>query len=341
MPISVFKPTIKRRDMDAVLSCLVSEQIGPGTLSTILVREASSYLSISGGFALREYKRAIELVFDAMEICEGDSVVISPLSPSVYFDACSTRGIRMLFADVDPNSACIDPSHVEVLLDKNPAACVVDSPVGFVPRMDSLSELAIPIIEDVTNCIGAIADWGKVGGFGRFVIVGLEEENIITAGGGAVVLSQTKRDLGLLRKSAIAIDQSGLLPDLNAALALTQLKHIEEFIDKRRDIAQVYHRAIMKGRHRTLTQDKSSENVFASFPVILDGSVREVMKYARSKDIITRETFSESILARISDQNADCPNAQNLYLRCILFPLYPMLRKTHIQEISRVLSTLP
>ncbi len=341
MPISIFKPTIKRRDMDAVLSCLVSEQIGPGPLSTMLVREAVAYIGIAGGFALREYKRSIELVLDAMEIGMGDAVIISPLSPSAYYDVCSRRGIRMLFADVDPHSACIDASHVEALLGENPAACVVDSPVGFVPDMNALAELNVPIIEDVTNCIGAIADGGKVGRFGRFVIIGLEEKNIITAGGGALALSQTKTDLGILRKAAVGLDQSGLLPDFNAALALTQLRNIEEFINKRRDIAQIYHRAIMKGRHRTFSQDRNSENVHFSFPVILDGSVKEVMKYARSKNIVTRETFCESILSRILTESVNCPNAQALYFRCILFPLYPMLGKANIQVISRVLSTLP
>ena len=324
-----------------MLSCLVSEQIGPGPLSTTFVREAAAYLNIAGGFALREYKRSIELVLDAMEIGMGDAVIMSPLSPSAYHDVCSRRNIRMLFADVDSQSACIDPSHVEALLGENPAACLVDSPVGFVPDMNALAELNVPIIEDVTNCVGAIADGGKAGRFGRFVIIGLEEENIITAGGGALALSQTKRDLGILRKAAVGLDQSGLLPDFNAALALTQLRNIEEFISKRRDIAQIYHSAIMKGRHRTLSQDGNSENVYFSFPVILDGGVREVMKYARSKNIVTRETFCESTFSRILTDSVNCPNAQALYLRCILFPLYPMLGRANIQEISRVLSTLP
>ena len=65
--IATFKPTIKRRDMDAVLNCLVSEEIGPGELSATLVKQLSSYLGISGEEFLHR--------LDAGDLDENDSDV--------------------------------------------------------------------------------------------------------------------------------------------------------------------------------------------------------------------------------------------------------------------------
>lgn len=327
--------------MDAVLTSLVEEQLGPGDKAQEFARQCAFYLDVSGGLALREYRRAVELAIDALEIDNGECVIMSPLAPRVYMDVLASRGIRILYGDVESETACISAKAAEALMDQNPAACIVDSPLGYVPELGKLSELGVPIIEDITANIGAHFLGRKCGGYGRFAILSLEAPHIITAGGGALVVSQTKKDLGALRKAAESLDSTYLLCDMNAALAMVQLKSIEEFIGRRRDIAAIYTRALMKGKHKSLVQEGDSENVFYSFPVLLESGVRDAMKYARSKKIPTAEAFSEVTAGFIDFEEINCPNAQALYMRCIVFPLYPMLSKDQIEQISRVLSTLP
>ena len=60
--------------MDAVLSSLVDDRIGPGPISQDFVRECAVYLGISGGIAFREHRRAVEIVFDAMEIAKKATI---------------------------------------------------------------------------------------------------------------------------------------------------------------------------------------------------------------------------------------------------------------------------
>ncbi len=50
-------------------------------------------------------------------------------------------------------------------------------------------------------------------------------------------------------------------------------------------------------------------------------------------------TFEDSVLAEYEIE--DCPEASNLKLRSLLFPLYPNLGKTNIEQIVKVLTTLP
>ena len=69
--------------MDAVLSSLVEDQIGPGPLARNLIKECAGYLGVSDGIAFREYRRAVEIVFCVMEIGRESTIVMSPLAPRV------------------------------------------------------------------------------------------------------------------------------------------------------------------------------------------------------------------------------------------------------------------
>ena len=341
MPISTFRPTIKRRDMDAVLSSLVDDRIGPGPISQDFVNECATYAGASGGMALREYRRAVEVVFDAMEIGGGSTLVMSPLAPPVYRDVISERGIKALYADVDPNTGCISAEAVEAYMDAGPAACLVDSPAGFAPDLNSLTDLGMPVIEDVSTSLGGHCLSRKCGSYGRYTVISLEVRHMITAGGGAVILAGTKRDLSVLKQAAQTLDSTYMLPDLNASLAGAQLKHIEEFIERRRDIAGVYTRSIAKGKHRTFVQVGDAENVYYSFPVVLDGGVKDAVKYAQSKRVMATRAFEDTANFWSERGGPSCPNAHALFLRCVFFPLYPLLTKGQIDRVARVLSTLP
>lgn len=327
--------------MDAVLSSLVDDRIGPGPVSIELAKECAGYIGVSGGITLREYRRAVEAVFDAMEIGSGASLIISPLAPRAYHDVVEARGIKALYADVDPDTGCISTAAVEAFVGEEASACLVDSPAGFVPEINALADLGIPLIEDISTSFGGNCLSRKCGSYGRFTVISLEARNMITAGGGAVILAGTRRDLGVLKKSTESLDETYLLPDLNAALAAVQLKHIEDFVERRRDIAAVYARSIAKGKHRTFTQNGDSENVYYSFPVILESGVKDAVKYAHSKRIMATRAFETSERFWMERDGSVCPNAHALFLRCVFFPLYPLLTKDQIGQVSRVLSSLP
>ena len=61
------------------------------------------------------------------------------------------------------------------------------------------------------------------------------------------------------------------------------------------------------------------------------------------KLVIDLMGFSNTIIARMDEQGikTDCPNAKSLYLRCLLFPLYPMLGNKNADAVCKVLVSLP
>ncbi|MFW5743238.1 MAG: DegT/DnrJ/EryC1/StrS family aminotransferase [Spirochaetota bacterium] len=302
--INVSRPSIRRRDMDAVLSCMVTDSLGPGSLSDQLSTAVGDYLGLAGGIALRERARAFAIAVGLLDLEPGSRVLLDPLVPHAYHAVLHELGLVPVYVDVSEDSLCIDAERAEAFVETSrgteaePAAIVTHTTLGFVPAMESLAALGLPVIEDVSEGIGANTGEERVGRFGRFVIVGMEPEDVITAGGGTVLLASSKSDRTALRRRAEELSADALLPDMNAALGLTQIREIEKFVARRAEIASVYARALMRGRHRSPVQPGDGQNVYLSFPVLAEGSVSDVVSYAKKKGVEARQAFSAVMLAR-------------------------------------------
>jgi len=341
MSITINKPSIKRTDMDSVLTCMVSDHIGPGTLSDRLVKDVCEYLGIDGGIALREYHRSIKIALRAAGLERGKRVVLSPLCPAAYLEVLREMEVEPFFVDVEADTGCLSASQLDRLEGEEIGAIIAYSNLGFAPDLEALAEFGVPIIEDISQGLGGNTGKGSLGSYGAFVILSLEPEGIVTSGGGVLVLGHGKKETSLLKKLVEGYNAELLLPDFNAALGITQIKSVEKFIERRKEIAQIYVRAVMQSRHKTLAQKGEGENVFFSFPVLLDSGMKDVQAYARKKGIDTVPAYLRTILGILPEEEKKWPIANSLFLRCLLFPLYPTLSKTSIQQIEKVLTTLP
>ncbi len=344
--------------MDAVLSCMVTDSLGPGSLSDQLTAAVGEYLGLVGGIALRERARAFSVALDQLELAEGAAVILDPLAPHVYHRVLLERGLLPVYVDVLDTSLCLDPDGVGQAIERigesgrTAGVIVTRTALGFVPEMEAIAAFGVPIIEDISEGIGANTGERRVGQFGRFVLVAMEPESVITAGGGSLLLTASKSDRASLRRTAQDLSSDSLLPDMNAALGLTQIREIEKFIARRAEIASVYTRAIMRGRHHAPVQPGEAQNVFLTFPVLIEGSVGDVVAYSRKKGVEAAQVFTSSVLDRYgrSDHDeragdeipeAEFPTSRSLLLRCLHFPLYPSLTAKEVATIERVLTTLP
>ena len=338
--IPVYRPSIRRKEMDAVLSCLVSDSIGNGPVAKQFIRDLSAFLDTDGGVLLREYERAIDLAIEALELEEGAGVIVSPLSSALYKRSIESHGYRLILCDVDPDSLTLDMGKAEKLAEEA-SALVVDSQFGFVPDMDRLAELGLLLIEDISMSIGGNTGNRQCGSYGDVIILRMEHNDPLNVGGGTAVIASRKKYSVRLKKLSEEWPVERFLPDMNSSLGVAQFKNQESFFLKRREIYSLYINAVRKGRHTTPFQKGEAEHVPASFPVFVKGGVKDIQAYARKKGVATEQAFSESIIA-YSDADTDaCEGARQIYRRCVLFPLYPMLSKSEVETVSKVLSTLP
>ncbi|RPJ09565.1 MAG: DegT/DnrJ/EryC1/StrS aminotransferase family protein [Spirochaetaceae bacterium] len=341
MAITLFKPTLRRKDMDNALSCMVSDRVTEGPYHDELVSETNRFLGTAGGVALCSYVSSIVLACEIAGLVPGDSVLISPLAPIVYLAAFKRLGLAPVFCDVDQNTGLLSHEEVDKAITKNPKVIVLHHTLGFVPDMDHFQSLGLPLIEDISQALGALWKEAPVGSFGIATLSSLSEENIITGGGGGLLLVKKKQDLQNLRHIIDSSMEYVKLFNLNAAVAYSQIRELPHFIASRQEIAGVFSDALHRTRHTVLVQKEGGVNIPFSFPVIVETSVKDARSFAKKKGMDTQMAFNESIITTDDAIYNEFPNAKSLLLRCVLFPLYPALGRKNVETIAKVLQALP
>ncbi|MCL2295204.1 MAG: DegT/DnrJ/EryC1/StrS family aminotransferase [Spirochaetes bacterium] len=342
MYIPVFKPYINRKDMDSVLSCLVSEKLENNQISKQLCSDICKAIEADDGFLFKEYRRAIEIVLQSIDAESKKYVILSPLLPVYYKFAIEEAGLIPLYVDVNPGTASVSYDKLSETVHNNQNSIhsiIVDSPLGYMPEFAKIAELGVTLIEDISNSFGASVEEKKSGSFGDYIIMNMDPDKIVTAGTGTFVAVKSKKNRELFRNRVLEYEKDIFLPDLNAALAMHQVNNLEKIINARNDLAVIYSQAVMKTKNKTFAQTNNSCNAFTAFPVIAEGSTKEIKKYALKKGVEVLDAFSDSIISKANIE--ECPEAKALNMRCLIFPLYPNIGKNNAEKIVKIISTLP
>lgn len=340
MRIDSYAPTIRRKEMDAVLTTMVGERVGPGEQSHRLVSVAKEYLAFDYALALRSPATALALALRGLDLPPGSEVVVSALSPRYYAQVLADLGLVPAYCDVEEASLAMTAETVRAAIGQGTRAVVVHHALGIVPDVPSIVELGLPVVEDCSRSYGT--NWGdrKAGSFGVFTVLGLEERDMLTAGGGALLYANARRDASVLRTFA-DLPFEYRLPDMNASLATIQFKEFERNWEKRKDIAANYIQASARSRHRRPVQGGDAEYNNYTFPLVLEKGMKDAKAYAAKREVETSVAFEDSLVAREPREGQSCPVAASAALRCLLFPLYPRLGKTQVSKVTKVLATLP
>ncbi len=432
MKTPVHSSYIRRRDMDSVLNCLVTDDVGPGNAYARFMAQIRETLGCEYAAGLRSPVEALKTALSLLGLPEGARVACSALSPSYYGYAIRGAGFEPVWLDVLPASGAADPAELGRLRQKQavaaasraqgtgaetvtgtatgagaPAVSAIDGgdavaietasiskaaitleaaeapetaetpgllearserapigaggaagggdggswapvralvlagPFGIMPAFEAFLESGLPIIEDITQTLGAYSSLRKAGDTGAITLLSLESGGHITAGEGALLIAKGKREAAALRSVIEAMPRESLMSDMNASLGLAQLKELPRFQEKRKELYGLFQRALLQSRHGLLAQEGEGEPSYFAFPAVLRSGARDVRAYARKKDIETEEASAGTMLPLLSEDEWPLPQARALCLRCILFPLHPRIGGAGAQRIVKVLSTLP
>lgn len=367
--IQTFSSTIRRKEMDAVLTCMVDEKIGPGEINARLIQTVKEFFSCAGAVALRSPDVALKYALKALNLEAGSAVMISALAPSWQIFAVEEAGFKPLVLDVENETAQVSAEIVSEGMKAGGRVLVLTESLGILPDFESILALGVHIIEDVSQSAGGIvpeisaegeggknsaseenasqAKLGEIkgkraGSFGIYSICALEEHDVITAGGGALLFAHGRRDWPVLKSVVENILPVEMLPDINAALALIQIKEFFRNEQKRKEIYALFSRSVMSGKNRTFARDVENLSTVWSFPLVLNSGFKDVKQYAQKKEIEIRAAFEDCVFSRRPEEfDKACKNAKTLFLRTAVFPLYPRLSRIQVEKISKVLLTLP
>jgi dTDP-4-amino-4,6-dideoxygalactose transaminase len=131
------------------------------------------------------------------------------------------------------------------------------------------------------------------------------------------------------------------MTDYNAALGLAQLRDMESAIARRRELSGLFAQSLARTRHRLVPQGGEGECGYWALPVSIASSVKDVMAYAKKKDLDSALAFERSLVGAGAVPEGACPNARSLAMRCLLFPLHQRIGASAAQKIAKVLATLP
>jgi len=390
MKIEVYSPTIRRKEMDAVLTALVEDKIGPGEQAKFLIQTAREKLKFDYCLALRSPAIALYLALKSLNIEPGQGVLVSALSPLYYGRVLEDLKLIPLYCDVLSSTSFIGRDTIERAIASKPDGlepkCIVlHHTLGYLPDCAAIAELGIPVIEDCSQSYGtgvgtdsasgaegdavpgnSVPAEGFLSGENAvFTILGLEERDMLTSGGGALLYAMNRRDAALLRNPGNS-SQGELppeygLPDMNAAMAVVQFREATKNLSKRREIARLYTQSALRTRHKRFIQNdtlnpKAGENFSPggdsseklaieynnyAFPLILETGMKDVKAYARRKEIAVESAFENTLVGSGIVPPEKCPEAYSLSLRTVLFPIYPRLSMTDAGKVSKLILTLP
>ena len=349
--IQTYSTTIRRKEMDAVLTCMVDEKIGPGELNAKLITQIKEFIKCDGAVALRSPAIALKYALMSMGLEANSKVMVSALAPAWQYQSLVSMGFEPLVLDVDEVNGLVNEQIINEGIKQGGKVLLLHETEGILPNLEEIVKLGVPIIEDISQSAGSAfsmtGDDGSAtlqkmaGTFGVYSILGLEEKDVITAGGGAVLISPGRREWIVLKKYVDEAPLTDLLPDINAALAWVQVKEFARNEKTRKELFAMYQQACFIGRHKMYARENENGSTACSFPLVLSSSYKDVKQYAAKKDIEINLAYENSIIALKDELSETCIHAKSLYLRCVHIPLYPRLTHAESSKIIKVLSSLP
>jgi dTDP-4-amino-4,6-dideoxygalactose transaminase len=333
--------------MDAVLTVMVEEKIGPGERAERLIQTAKEHLRFEYCLALRSPAIALFFALKLLDLPPRSGIAISALSPAYYVKVIEDAGFAAVFCDTSEASACPDAATIQAAIE---AAAAADTPtqavvlhhnLGFMPNMEDIAALGIPVIEDCSAAYMSGFGEKKAGSYGVFTILGLEERDMLTSGGGALLYASERRNAAVLRNAGTLPPEYGL-PDMNAAMALAQFKETGRNLQKRGKIAELYTQsALRQGRHKMFVQPDLFEYNNYAFSLELETGMKELTAYAKRKEIVVENAFSKTPAGMGLAKQENCPAAYSASLRTALFPIYPRLSDAAALRVAKLLQTMP
>lgn len=229
-------------------------------------RAFAAYHGVRHGVAVTNGSVALELALHAMGIGEGDEVVVTPRTFVASASSIVLCGATPVFADVDRNSGNISPEGVQAAITPRTRAVIVVHLAGWPCDMDALMALAdahgLYVIEDCAQAHGAVYKGRPVGGIGHAGAFSFcQDKNMSTGGEGGMVVTDDDDLWGRMwaykdhgkswdavynrnhptgfRWLHESIGTNWRMTEMQAAIGRVQLGKLPQWIDKRRQNAQV------------------------------------------------------------------------------------------------------
>jgi len=362
---------------------LTSEYLTQGPVVREFEVAIAEVCGATKGVAVNSATSALHLACLALGVGEGDEVWTTPITFVASANCAAYCGATVDFIDVDRQTFNLDPERLEGKLRDAAAAgrlpkVVIPVHLGGAPCemmriVNVCREYGVRVLQDASHALGAkIGDKPVMSAdFSDVAVTSFHPVKMITtAEGGIAVTSSDEmanhmvrlRSHGITRAAhemVSAVDgpwyyeqlELGFnyrMPDLFAALGLSQLRRLEYFVRRRNEIAEQYRQLLDPGYfhlQQVLHGTQSSYHLVIAIPDYekLRTSQREIFERLRARGIMAnlhyipvyKHPYHRARLLR----EPDCPNAEWYYSRAITLPCYPAMTNDDVKSVVDALQT--
>lgn len=275
----------------------------------------AEYVGTKYAIATSSCTGALHLSLLALDIGPGDEVIVPDCTWVATANAVLYAGGTPVFADIDRESWTIDPASVESLITSRTRAVIPVHMYGHPSDMHAICTLAerhgIAVVEDAAPSIGAECRGRRTGGFGDFGCFSFQGAKLMVTGEGGMLCTD---DDALYRKvhkiwdqgrvpGSFWIDENGWkykMSNIQAALGLGQLQHVDSMIEAKRRIASWYAEGLAGVEGITVWQEASwARSIYWMSSIIVDDSAR-LDRDALRADLRVRNVDTRPVFPAIS-----------------------------------------
>jgi len=257
--IPLANPIFDEEMEKAAVNALLNERFVLGESVYKFEEEFAKYCCVDYAVSTNSGTDALQIALKALGVIQGQHVITSPASFIASSNVILHVGAVPIFSDIDLGTYTIDPKQMKQDIRRRTKAVIPVHLYGYPADMDSINEIAekhrLYVIEDACQAHGALYKGRKVGSLGEVACFSFyPSKNMTVAGDGGILVTNDKkvankasklRDCG--RRSQYVHDLIGYtarLNTVNASIGRVQLKHLDEWNEKRRRIAETYNRLL-------------------------------------------------------------------------------------------------
>lgn len=373
---------INQADIDAVVDVLRSDFLTQGPVVPAFESAVASHCGAQHGIAVNSATSALHIACLALGVGPGDRVWTTPTTFVASANCALYCGAEVDFVDIDPRSYNLS---VERLAEKLAQAQKTGSlPKVLIPvhlcgqpcdmaGIYALSQqYGFKIIEDASHAIGGRYQGEPIGNcrYSDIAIFSFHPVKIITSGEGGMALTndaQLAKRMRLLRSHGISSDAAEMYPrppqelwnyqqialgfnyrmtDIHAALGLSQMQRLDEFVATRHTIAQRYDQMLSKLPMRTPWQHADGYSAYHLYVIRLqldeiDRTQRQVYAALQAADIRVNlhyiPVYRQPYYEQRGFRPGYCPQAEQYYLEAISIPMYSGLTEAQQDQVVAAL----
>jgi perosamine synthetase len=189
-------PIITDEDEDAVLEVLRKGSMSDTDVTMLFEKEFAQWQGIKYALGHNNGTSALQAAMFACKIGIGDEIICPSITYWASVAQVFSLGGTVVFADIDPNTLCIDPKDIEHRISDRTKAIMVVHYVGHPADMDHILEIAkkhkIKIIEDVSHAQGGLYKGRKLGTIGDVAAMSLMSGKSLAAGEAGMLVTDDR-----------------------------------------------------------------------------------------------------------------------------------------------------